>query len=87
LEKKFDKIFCLGRLSRLVVLSSPALRGSGRTVLATAVASCESWGVRKLFLRAVFKGFYKNYHQHFFNLKRFPDFEFLNLKKDKNFNK
>jgi len=26
---------------------APPLRGSGRTALATAVASCESWGVKK----------------------------------------
>jgi len=32
------------------------LRGSRRTDLATAVASCESWGVRKTLQKAVFKG-------------------------------
>jgi len=40
----------------LAVLSSPALRGSGRTALATVVARCESWGVRKTLQKAVFKG-------------------------------
>jgi len=35
---------------------APPLRGSGRTALATAVASCESWGVKKLSSKAVFKG-------------------------------
>jgi len=62
---------------------APPLRGSRRTDLATAVASCESWGVKKLASRAVFKGFYKNYYQHFFNSKRFLDFEFIHPKKIK----
>jgi len=48
LGKIFERIYLEKYAGKASGSSSPALRGSGRTALATAVASCESWGVKKL---------------------------------------
>ena len=47
-SRNFNKKLLLKYAGNSSGSSSPTLQGSGRTDLATAVASCESWGVKKL---------------------------------------
>jgi len=75
------------------------LRGSRRTAFATVVASCESWGVKKLASNSGDITLPRREGKIFFVKKilggglifyiknQFLDFEFFKLEKDKTFNK